>query len=389
MDSGSHADDHPEMKPATVFKGSATEACTETPMGLVDIEAMEEASRAADDHHPELRPPDIGVISKDAKSEGISRTAPPMGLIGVGVNESSYHFRVSLPGIPNTTQSNLKCEIGSDGTVCIQGVPVTTDSAAMQYSSDGHRMIFQQLSSPGPITVSFTLPGPVDPHMAELAFCPDGILEAGKRKSEGMDSGSQAVDHPEMKPAAVFKRSATEACMGTPTDVVDIEAMDEGIHDADDHYPELKPSDVGVISKDGKFLGIDDGSHVSAEVSRHWSCMGTPKELALAMPPMGLVGIGVSEEAFIFRVSLLGIQNTRRYLRCKIRLDGTVHIKGVVVTTDAAMKYSSIRHQMIFWQLSPGPFTVTFTLPGHVDPHLAKLVYRPDGILEVVVMKFK
>ncbi|KAK0603877.1 hypothetical protein LWI29_009683 [Acer saccharum] len=318
MDSGSHADDHPEMKPATVFEGSATEACTGTPTGLVDIEAMEEASRDADDHHPELKPSDIGVISKDAKqSEGISRTAPPMGLIGVGVNESSYHFRVSLPGIPNTTQSNLKCEIGSDGTVCIQGVPVTTDSAAaLQYSSEWHQMIFQQLSSPGPITVSFTLPGPVDPHMAELAFRPDGILEvvvmkSKKRKSEGMDSGSQAVDHPEiMKPAAVFKRSATEACMGTPTDVVDIEAMDEGIHDANDHHPELKPSDIGVISKDGKPQGIGDISPASDE--------GSGKELALTAPPMGLVGISVSEEAFIFRVSLPGIQNTQSNSRIMI-----------------------------------------------------------------------
>ncbi|KAK4850346.1 hypothetical protein QYF36_003623 [Acer negundo] len=183
MDSGSQADDHPEMKP--VFEGSATEACTETPMGPVDIEVLEEASRDAVDHHPELKPSDIGVISKDAKSEGISRTAPPLGLIGVGVNESSYHFRVSLPGIPNTNQSNLKCEIGSDGTVCIQGIPVTTDSAAaQQYSSDGHQMIFQQLSSPGPITVSFTLPGPVEPHMAELTFRPDGILEVVVMKSK-------------------------------------------------------------------------------------------------------------------------------------------------------------------------------------------------------------
>ncbi|KAI9194845.1 hypothetical protein LWI28_009609 [Acer negundo] len=91
----------------TVFEESATEACTETPIGLVDIEALEEKSRDADDHHPELKPSDIGVIIKDAKSEGIYRTAPPPCLIGVGVNESSYQFRVSLPGIPNTTQTYL------------------------------------------------------------------------------------------------------------------------------------------------------------------------------------------------------------------------------------------------------------------------------------------
>ncbi|KAK4852730.1 hypothetical protein QYF36_020170 [Acer negundo] len=170
--------------------------------------------------------------------------------------------------------------------------------------------------------------------------------------------------------------------MGTPTDVVDIEVMDEGIHDANDHHPELKPSDIGVIIKDGESHGIDDVSPASDEGSKHWSCMGTPKELALTMPPMGLVGIGVSEDAFLFPSFTSG--NPKHS-----KLNETVHIKGVVVTTDAAMKYPSIRHQKIFWQLSPGPFTVSFTLPGPVDPHLAKLVFRPDGILEVVVMKFK
>ncbi|TXG74157.1 hypothetical protein EZV62_002736 [Acer yangbiense] len=82
-------------------------------------------------------------------------------VIDIGANEIAYIFRV-LPF----------------GNRIKRRVPITTDSAAaMQYSSDGHQIIFQQLSSPGLITVSFTLPGPVDPHMAKLAFCSDGILE--------------------------------------------------------------------------------------------------------------------------------------------------------------------------------------------------------------------
>ncbi|KAK1588362.1 hypothetical protein Q3G72_022503 [Acer saccharum] len=107
------------------------------------------------DDHPELKP----------------------AVVDIGANEIAYIFRV-LPFGNQIKRSNLKCVIRFDGTVCIQGVPITTDSAAaMQYSSDGHQMIFQQLSSPGLITVSFTLPGPVDPHIAKLAFRSDGILE--------------------------------------------------------------------------------------------------------------------------------------------------------------------------------------------------------------------
>ncbi|KAK0605034.1 hypothetical protein LWI29_022073 [Acer saccharum] len=114
------------------------------------------------DDHPELKP----------------------AVVDIGANEIAYIFRV-LPFGNQIKRSNLKCVIRFDGTVCIQGVPITTDSAAaMQYSSDGHQMIFQQLSSPGLITVSFTLPGPVDPHMAKLAFRSDGILEVVVLKSK-------------------------------------------------------------------------------------------------------------------------------------------------------------------------------------------------------------
>ncbi|KAK2642299.1 hypothetical protein Ddye_024062 [Dipteronia dyeriana] len=113
------------------------------------------------DDHPELKP----------------------AVVDIGANEIAYIFRV-LPFGNRINRSNLKFVIRFDGTVCIQGVPITTDSAAsMQYSSDGHQ-IFQQLSSPGLITVLFTLPGPVDPHMAKLAIRSDGILEVVVLKSK-------------------------------------------------------------------------------------------------------------------------------------------------------------------------------------------------------------
>ncbi|TXG51877.1 hypothetical protein EZV62_021046 [Acer yangbiense] len=66
-------------------------------------------------------------------------------------------------------------------------------------------------------------------------------------------------------------------------------------------------------------------------------------------PPVGIVDIGVSEPAYFFRVALLGMK---------------------------------------FQQLCPaGPFTVSFRLPGPVDPRLFSPNFRSDGIFEGVVIK--
>lgn len=39
-------------------------------------------------------------------------------------------------------------------------------------------MEYQQLTPPGPFTLSFSLPGPVDPRLFSPKFRDDGILEA-------------------------------------------------------------------------------------------------------------------------------------------------------------------------------------------------------------------
>ena len=36
---------------------------------------------------------------------------------------------------------------------------------------------------------------------------------------------------------------------------------------------------------------------------------------------------------------------------------------------------------------APGPFTITFNLPGPVDPRLCSPEFRTDGIFEAIVMK--
>lgn len=76
-------------------------------------------------------------------------------------------------------------------------------------------------------------------------------------------------------------------------------------------------------------------------------------------------------------------------LKCQIQRDGRVHIEGVM-TDVGLLKDSLTVYQMKVQQLCPpGPFTICFNLPGPVDPRLFSPNFRPDGILEMVVMKHR
>uniref|UniRef100_A0A2P2QM96 SHSP domain-containing protein n=1 Tax=Rhizophora mucronata TaxID=61149 RepID=A0A2P2QM96_RHIMU len=116
---------------------------------------------------------------------------------------------------------------------------------------------------------------------------------------------------------------------------------------------------------------------------------GTAKQ-GSAGPPIGLVDIGVSKDAYLFRVSLPGIRQNECKLSCEIKLDGSVNIKGEVIYGGAILKNSSGVFEMKVQQLCPpGPFTLSFKLPGPADPRLVSTHFRADGILEVVAYKPK
>ncbi|KAK6939120.1 hypothetical protein RJ641_032628, partial [Dillenia turbinata] len=97
------------------------------------------------------------------------RVGPPVGLVDIGVSDTAYFFRVALP-------SQLRCEIECDGKVHIEGV-ITKSGGILRDSSKVYEMKVQQLCPPGPFTVSFNLPGPVDPRLFSPDFKSDGILE--------------------------------------------------------------------------------------------------------------------------------------------------------------------------------------------------------------------
>ncbi|XWS24630.1 hypothetical protein CRYUN_Cryun28dG0119100 [Craigia yunnanensis] len=104
---------------------------------------------------------------------------------------------------------------------------------------------------------------------------------------------------------------------------------------------------------------------------------------------IGLIDIGVSQSAFLFQVSLSGIRNDQSKVKCEIQRDGKVLIQGMVTEGIRLLQGLSSICQMRVQQICfPGPFTISFNLAGPVDPRLFCLRFRPDGILEVVVMRY-
>ena len=118
------------------------------------------------------------------------------------------------------------------------------------------------------------------------------------------------------------------------------------------------------------------------------SLTGTAQKGKLG-PPMGVVDIGVSDQAYLCRITLPGLRKNESDVVCDIKRDGTVNICGVL-TLPEMTKNSSTEYQMIVQELNPcGKFSISFCLPGPVDPRLLYPNFRPDGIFEMVVFKPK
>ncbi|XP_024969076.1 increased DNA methylation 3-like [Cynara cardunculus var. scolymus] len=125
----------------------------------------------------------------------------------------------------------------------------------------------------------------------------------------------------------------------------------------------------------------------SMEVKPSINLSGTAKD-AKEAPPLGLVDIGESQRAYIFRVSLPGVCKPQCNVKLDVRVDGRVEIEGLVQDSDFFTNHASNKYKPKVQELAPpGNFNVSFNLPGRVDPRLVSPTFRNTGILEVVVMK--
>ena len=74
---------------------------------------------------------------------------------------------------------------------------------------------------------------------------------------------------------------------------------------------------------------------------------------------------------------------------CEIECDGKVHIQGSTAGGKIIKKRSREFHMKTQNLCPSGPFTVSFNLPGPVDPRLFSPNFRDDGIFEAVIVKHK
>ncbi|KAL5845508.1 hypothetical protein ACOSQ4_011466 [Xanthoceras sorbifolium] len=119
--------------------------------------------------------PNVSYASNNHSGEGVfQKTCIRDGPVVMPLLTVSSFFRVALPGVRRDC-CQFSCEIESDGKLHIQGS--TPGEKTIRKCLRVFLMKFQQLCPPGPFTVSFSLPGPVDPGLFSPNFRSDGIFE--------------------------------------------------------------------------------------------------------------------------------------------------------------------------------------------------------------------
>ncbi|KAJ0673145.1 putative HSP20-like chaperone, increased DNA methylation [Helianthus annuus] len=95
-----------------------------------------------------------------------------IGNIDIGECEDSYLFRVCV----KRDEREFICEVEDDGKISTRGVTVTGEKTVCRFDQI-FEMQPQKLCPPGHFSISFKLPGPVDPEQFSGNFGTNGILE--------------------------------------------------------------------------------------------------------------------------------------------------------------------------------------------------------------------
>ncbi|KAG7585547.1 Alpha crystallin/Hsp20 domain [Arabidopsis thaliana x Arabidopsis arenosa] len=105
-------------------------------------------------------------------------------------------------------------------------------------------------------------------------------------------------------------------------------------------------------------------------------------------PTIGLVDLAEFDDSYYFRVSLPGVSTNEDEFTCEIDPNGKILITGVTTTGEKTVRV----HNQVFKMLSqnlcpPGPFTISFQLPGPVSNKDIRGKFGSDGVLEGIVKK--
>ncbi|XP_077211839.1 increased DNA methylation 3-like [Tasmannia lanceolata] len=110
---------------------------------------------------------------------------------------------------------------------------------------------------------------------------------------------------------------------------------------------------------------------------------GATKEGATGPPS---VDIGIREDVYVFQVALPGETKYQCQFSCKVTRDGEVQLRGRIQTGETVIRGDEFEMKTQH-PCPPGPFKVSFSLPGPVDPRMFKAEFYEDGVLQGMVKK--
>ncbi|XP_047338330.1 alpha-crystallin domain-containing protein 22.3-like [Impatiens glandulifera] len=112
-----------------------------------------------------------------------SKVGPSIGMMDIREDADTYYFRVSLPGVATTSDPMPSLYIQTNGKATIKGVS-STGKKNIHVGPRVFKMNSNNLCPPGPIELSFVLPGPIESGQFLGTFEKDGMLEGFAKKKK-------------------------------------------------------------------------------------------------------------------------------------------------------------------------------------------------------------
>ncbi|XP_030460704.1 alpha-crystallin domain-containing protein 22.3-like [Syzygium oleosum] len=140
-------------------------------MGFLGLGATEKPCPVA------ARAPD--TEDRASSSAAMQRIGPIIGTVDIAESEDSYLFQVSLPGVRR--DQSFSCELDMDGEVVISGMIATGEKMILRLGEVFVRKT-ENPYQPRPFSLSFQLPGPINPVQSNLTFRRDAIFEGVVKK---------------------------------------------------------------------------------------------------------------------------------------------------------------------------------------------------------------
>ncbi|XP_044469182.1 alpha-crystallin domain-containing protein 22.3-like isoform X2 [Mangifera indica] len=186
-------------------------------------------------------------------------------------------------------------------------------------------------------------------------------------------------------------------------------SKEQDIHDAEpinsmpsSVAPRMYPCMTPLTTKvDTNFLDVDGPAMIflaSRPTKQEWTDITAAAKSGFALtgtaamgrvgPIVGLMDIGECDDSYLFRVALPGVKRDERHFSCEVDASGKVLIRGVTTTGEKSVyRYSQVFEMQSRNLCPPGRFSLSFQLPGPVDPQQFTGNFGTDGILEGIVMK--